>query len=83
MTATIAGHSYLLMMIVWIYDLACYLTDTKYEQKYNFSSNIQAIVEKPRIYILAQCLSNDQQILYSQERLEVIIALNKKIKLKK
>ena len=69
-------------MIACIYDPACYLTDTEYEQKYNISSNIKAIVEKPRIYILAQCPSNDQQILYSQERLEDIIALNEKIKTK-
>ena len=69
-------------MIACIYDPACYLTDTEYEQKYNISSNIKAIVEKPRIYILAQCPSNEQQILYSQERLEDIIALNEKIKTK-
>ena len=74
--ATVSGHSYLLMMIVCMYDPACYLTDSEYEQKYNISSNAQAIVEKPTIYILAQCPSNDQQILYSQERLEDIIALN-------
>ena len=80
--ATVGGHSYLLMMIACMYDPACYLTDTEYERKYNISSNVQAIVEKPRIYILAQCPSNDQQILYSQERLEDIIALNKKIKTK-
>ena len=68
------------MMIACMYHPACYLIDSEYEQKYNISSNVQAIVEKPIIYILAQCPSNDQQILYSQERLEDIIALNKKIK---
>ena len=78
--ATVGGQSYLLMMIAYIYDPACYLTDTEYEQKYNISSNVQAIVEKLRFYILAQYLSNDQQTLYSQERLEDIIVLNKKNK---
>ena len=63
--ATDGGHSYFLMMIVCMYDPVCHLTDIEYEQKYNISSNVQAIVEKPRIYILAQCPSNDQQILYS------------------
>ena len=80
--ATVGGHSYLSMMIACMYDPACYLTDTEYEQKCNISSNVQAIVEKPRIYILAQSPSNDQQVLYSQERLEDITALNKKIKTK-
>ena len=56
---TVGGRIYLLMMIACIYDTACYLTDAEYEQKYNISSNIQAIVEKPRIFILAQCQSND------------------------
>ena len=78
--ATVGGQSYLLMTIAYIYDPACYLTDTEYEQKYNISSNVQAIVEKLRFYILAQYLSNDQQTLYFQERLEDIIVLNKKIK---
>ena len=49
--ATVGGHSYLLMMIAWMYDPACYLTDNEYEQKYNISSDVQAIVEKPIIYI--------------------------------
>ena len=31
--ATFDGHSYLLIMIACIYDPACYLTDTEYEQK--------------------------------------------------
>ena len=68
-------------MIACMYDPVCYLTGTEYEQRYNISSNVQGIAEKPRIYILAQCPSNHQQILYSQERIEDIIALNTKIKI--
>ena len=68
--ATVGGHSYLLMMIACMYDPACYLTDTEYEQKYDISSNVQAIVEKPRIYILAQCPSNDQQIIIPKNNLK-------------
>ena len=48
--ATVGGHNYLLMMIACMYDPACYLTDSEYEQKYNISSNVQAIVEKRMIY---------------------------------
>ena len=49
--ATVSGQSYLLMMIAYMYDPACYVTDTEYEQRYNISSNVQATVEKLRIYI--------------------------------
>ena len=65
--ATVGGHSYLLMMIASMYGPVCYLTDTEYQQNCNISPNVQVDVEKARIYILAQCPSNNQQILYSQE----------------
>ena len=66
--STIGGHSYLQMMVACIYDLACYFTDIEFRQKYNELVNIQSIVETPMIYILARCSSNDQQLLYSEER---------------
>ena len=77
---TIGGHSYLLMMVACMYDPACYFTDIEFHQKYNEHVNIQAIVETPRIYILARCPSNDQQLLYSEERLDDILKLNKNVK---
>ena len=68
------------MMIACIYDPACYYADTEFQQKYDAFVNIQTIVEKPKLYILARCPSNEQQILYSQERLDDIIALKQNIK---
>ena len=76
----VGGHSYQLMMIACIYDTACYYTDTEFKEKFGVFVNIQTIVEEPRLYILARCPSNDQQILYSQERLNDITALQQKIK---
>ena len=43
--ATVGGCSYLFKMIACMYHPACYLTDSEYEEKYNISSNVQAIVE--------------------------------------
>ena len=78
--STIGGHSYLLMMIACMYDPACYFTDIEFHQKYNVLVNIQTIIETPMIYILARCPSNDQQLLYSKERLDDIMKLNENIK---
>ena len=68
------------LMIACIYDPACYYTDTEVQEKFDVLVNIQTIVEKHRLYILARCPSNEQQILYSQERLDDIIALRQNIK---
>ena len=68
------------MMIACIYDPDCYYTDIESHEKFGVFVNIQTIVEEPRLYILAKCPSNDQQILYSQERLNDITALQQKTK---
>ena len=84
--STVRGHSYLLMMIACIYDPACYYTDTEFQEKFDVFINIQTNVEKPWVYILAGyyilagCPFNEQQILYSQEKLDDIIALKQNIK---
>jgi len=44
--------------------------------KYKKKVNIQSVVEKPYLYILARCPSNDQQILYTEERMEDIDQLS-------
>ena len=46
--------------------------DKEYQAIHNNDVNVQSIVEKPYIYILARCPSNDQQILYCEERIEDI-----------
>ena len=78
--STVGGHSYLLMMIACIYDPAFYYTNTEFQEKFGVFVNIQTNVEKPRLYILGRCPSNQQEILYSQERLDDIIALKQNIK---
>ena len=37
--------------------------------------NIQSAIEKPYLYILARCRSDDSQLLYSSERLDDILNL--------
>ena len=74
--STLSSHSYLLMMVSIMYDRAVFLTNEEYEQKYHTSLDIQSIIEKPQIYLLESCPSNDQQILYIEERLQDILNLN-------
>ena len=73
---TLSSHSYLLMMVSIMYDRAVFLTNEEYEQKYHTSLDILSIIEKPQVYLLPHCPSNDQQILNIEERLQDILNLN-------
>ena len=77
--STISNHSHFLVMVSAMYDKALYYTDAEYSQKYSENVNVQAEVEKPYMYIFARCLSNDQQLLYSKERLDDIIKLKEEL----
>ena len=46
---------------------------------WTFLRNVQSIIEKPYVYILARCPSDDHQFLYIQERLDDILELDPKI----
>ena len=41
--------------------------------------NVQATIEEPQLYLLARCPSNDQQILYSEERITDLFKMQKPI----
>ena len=72
--STNAGHSHFLVMVSAMYDPAVSHTNEEYPNLYNVNIDIQAIIEKPYLYLLAGCPLNDQQLAYSQERLHVIIS---------
>ena len=38
--------------------------------------NVQSEVEKPKLYMLARCQSNDNQLLYSDEWVEDLLEIN-------
>ena len=69
-TSTIAGHSYLLMMVKCLYDPAIFYTDMEYKEKYGKEIKVQVDVEKPLIYIIGRCAPTDDQLKYSNTRLE-------------
>ena len=64
------------MMVACLYDPAVFLTDDECKEKYNMEVNVQSEVEKPELYMLTQCQSNDNQLLYSEERVEDLLEIN-------
>ena len=58
------------MMVACLYDPAVFLTDDECKEKYNMEVNVQSEVEKPELYMLAQCQSNDN---YYTQRSELKI----------
>ena len=69
-TSTLAGHSYLLMMVKCLYDPAIFYTDTEYEDRFHRKVKVQVEVEKPLMYIIGRCRPTDDQLKYSNTRLE-------------
>ena len=74
--STLSNHGHLLMMVACLYDPAVFLTDDECKEKPNMEVNIQSEVEKPELYILAQCQSNDNKLLYSEEQIKVLSEIN-------
>ena len=77
--STIGNHRHLLITGNVLYDPASFLSDEEYYLKYKKNINIQATTEKPQLYLLARCPSNDQQILYSEERVTDLLKMQKPI----
>ena len=73
--STISNHSHLMIMVACMFDPAVSLTDQEYFNLYGKHINIQSVIEKPYLYILARCRSDDSQLLYSSERLDDILSL--------
>ena len=59
---TSTDHSHLLMLVKCLYDTSLFFTDDEYEQ--------QTAMEKPFISIFARCPPTDEQIKYTQTRVD-------------
>ena len=57
----ILNHSYITIMLSTLYDTASFLTDDEYKRKYpdRLPADVQAMVEKPFLYILGQSSCSD------------------------
>ena len=70
-----------LMTLAAIYDPAVYFREKDFFEKNKRMINIQAEIEKPFLYIMARCPSNEQQILYIEERMNNILNLKEDLAL--
>ena len=77
--STIGGHGYIVITISVMFDVAAFFSDEEYFLKYGENVCVQSIVEKPSLYIIGRCPSNDQQLLYSDIRLEDISLLRENL----
>ena len=78
--STLSNHSHILMTVSAMYDPALYITDQECFKKHKKSLNVQVEVEKPYLfYLMRWCPSNDQQILYIEERIRDIHDMTEKI----
>ncbi|XP_065639884.1 uncharacterized protein LOC124815982 isoform X2 [Hydra vulgaris] len=79
-TSTISNHSHVLMTISTLFDPEIHYTSEEYQQKYNKTINIQAVVEAPIWYIFGRCSATDEMLVYSEQRLNDIIQMKDPIK---
>ena len=75
--SSLSSHSHILIMVSCLYNTAAFVTD-----KENFKSegsliNTQARIEKPFLYLMARSPSPNQQLLYSDKRLNDILEIKK------
>lgn len=75
--STIANHSHIVFNVNIMYDTAVYLTDIEYFAKFGRRICVQSVVEKPQLYIIARCRSNDEQLGYVDTRVECLKDLKK------
>lgn len=68
-----------MIMVSNMLDPAVYLTDDKYYEIRGKHVNVQSITEKPYLYILARCHSDNNQLLYSSEHLDDLLNLNEDV----
>ena len=66
-------------MVACLYDTAVFYTDEEYYKTSGIRWNVHASVEKPFLYVLARSSSNDQQLLYTDERLQDILQIQQSL----
>lgn len=76
----IAGHGHILVLIAGIFDPAFYLTTKELAEK-SINLDVQTIVEKPEVHIIARCGSSDvEQFILNEPRSDCLASLSDSIK---
>ena len=73
--STIAGHSYVVYTISCLYDQSVFLTENKLKER-GVNIDVEEIVNKPQIHIIARCGSSDEDtVAYAEDRRNCIQTL--------
>lgn len=80
--SALSNHGFILFTVNVLYDPAVYYSDKEYEHKSGKIINIQSEVEKPHLYIIGRCKSNDEQLAYIETRTDCLKELNEGIEWK-
>ena len=80
--STVANHGYLLCLVTCLYDPAVFYTNDEYKAITGKYVDIQKEIEKPEVHYIARCSSGDEeQLTYSETRLEYVQQLKSNIKI--
>lgn len=58
--STVAGHTYLVYTVSCLYDPAIFYTAEELNEKQGLHIDVEEVVTKPHIHIIAQCSSKDE-----------------------
>ena len=64
--STIAGHSYVVYTISCLYDQSVFLTENELKER-SVNIDVEEIVNKPQIHIIARCGSSDEDTVALQK----------------
>ena len=73
--SVVINHGHILYDVNIIYDPAAFYTEEELGIE-----GIQGIVEKPEVYLVGRCRANDEQLAYSETRLECLLELSQPTK---
>ncbi|XP_066928359.1 uncharacterized protein [Clytia hemisphaerica] len=74
--SSISNHGHLQITFNVTYDKALFYTNEEYREKFHKNVNVQAKIKSPKMYLLARCPSSEEQLFYSETRLEDIKSLS-------
>ena len=78
--STLLNHGYLLMTVNVLYNEAVFYTNKEMEEQGKGNIDVQSLVERPQVYILARCGSSEaEQLAYINTRKICLEGLNNKI----
>lgn len=78
--STLLNHGYLLLTVNAVYDEALYFTNKEMEDQGKGNVDVQSLVERPQVYILARCGSAEaEQIAYINTRKACLEGLKNKV----